>query len=340
VVANLIIGGGNVAIGGGNAAPKPVPTPVPAPATDDADAAAKAAAPPAPANALPPAAAVVSFGQRQQFTQAGVDQAEHVRKQRAIYDAEVHYFDRHLRKVLDLLEAKGLSGSTCVSFNADHGEEFMDHGGMGHGQSVYAELDHVPWILRAPWLPAGRVVTDSVMNLDLAPTLLGLCGAEIPATFQGRNLADVLASGDEVPPAPIFTERWGGGIGGFGGGGPQAAGGDDVFIGQWAVIEGSWKTVVTRSIEPNVGPDGKPLLGPDGNALPPRLKVDLGIFDLLTDMKDAHSLLETERPRAEAAAKRLETWLREMKKLNGRYASEDTTSDNAAAALRALGYAQ
>ena len=98
------------------------------------------------------------------------------------------------------------------------------------------------------------------------------------------------------------------------------------------MIEGPWKTVVTRSVEQELGADGKPLVGADGKPLPPKLKVDLEIYDLLADMKDAHSLIEAERPRAEAAAKRLETWLREMKKLNERYATEDTTNEDASAA--------
>jgi arylsulfatase A-like enzyme len=272
-----------------------------------------------------------------------LDPDAHMEKLRRIYDAEVRYLDRHLKMVLDVLDETALAARTIVSFNSDHGEEFLEHDNIGHGQSVYAELNHVPWILRAPGLvPGGRVVPDSVMNLDVAPTLLSLCGGDVPETMQGRDLSEILKEGGDVPPAPIFTERWGGGIFSFGGpGGGAFANGDLEFLGQWAVIEGRWKTVVTREAEPPRGPDGNPLLGPDGKPLPTRLKVVLEIYDLLADMKDSRSLIETERPRAEAAAKRLEVWLREMKKLNEqRFAGEDTTSENAAAALRALGYAQ
>ena len=54
-------------------------------------------------------------------------------------------------------------------------------------------------------------------------------------------------------------ERWGGGI--MGGGGPFGGGPGDFndesgeqFLGQWAVIEKNWKTIVTRSLEPARGP--------------------------------------------------------------------------------------
>jgi hypothetical protein len=160
--------------------------------------------------------------------------------------------------------------------------------------------------------------------------------------MQGRNLSEVLANGEDVPETPIFTERWGNGLAMFGSaGGALSFDGDfELFLGQWAVIEGHWKTVVTRSTEQELGPDGKPLLGADQKPVPRKLRVDLDIFDLTTDMTDSHSLIASERPRAEAAAKRLENWLREMKKLNERYSNENTTNDDAQAALRALGYAQ
>jgi arylsulfatase A-like enzyme len=346
-----------------NAKANPSPATTPTPANGPAPNGPTAATPPAPGNgaAAPnPAAAPIAGSQiagllagpargavmnaiggiREQMRGAGFDPDQHVAKARALYDAEVVYFDRHMERMVDLMKKKGLWDDLVFSFNADHGEEFLEHGGLSHGQSVYAELDHVPWILRAPGLPKGKVVTDSVMNLDVGPTLLGLCGIKAPETFQGRNLREPLSDNEECPTDPIFTERWGGGIG-FGGNFNGTTGdGDDQFVGQWAVIEGPWKTVVTREMRPQLDDAGKPKKAADGKELPPAMHVELAIFDLRKDMRDEHSLLEQERPRAEAAAQRLLVWLREMKKLNARYSNENTTNDDAAAKLRALGYAQ
>jgi len=332
---NIVIGpGGPVAVAPPAGGPAPVPAADPnAPATDGTAKTAAdptAAPPPAAPPAAPPPAPGRSNGVREMYTAAGVDADDFMRKQRAIYDAEVHYFDRHYRQLRDYFAKHGLTDRTIFSFNADHGEEFLDHGATSHGQSVYAELNHVPWILSASGLlPEGKVVSDNVANVDLGPTLLGLAGVTPPETMQGRNLAAELQAGDELPAMMIVTERWGGGM--FGGAGPTA-GGEGDYLGEWAVIEGRWKTIVRRSLEAKPGADGKPGA--------PELKLDLEIYDLHADMTDAKSLIESERPRAEAAAKRLEIWLGEMRKLAARYAGDDTSSDGALDMMRALGYAQ
>lgn len=287
--------------------------------------------PVAPPVAPPPSGRDDSSGIGARYRMAGVDPIDFFQhKTRAIYDAEVHYFDRHYKKVRDWFAAKGLTERTIWSFNADHGDEFLEHGALSHGQSVYAELNHVPWILSAPGLlPTGKVVRENVANVDLGPTLLGLAGVEVPETMQGRNLVQELKDGDELPAMMIVTERWGGGM--FGGAGPSA-GGDGEYLGEWAVIEGRWKTIVRRTLEMPPGADGKPGA--------PQLKIELEIYDLDADLSDKTSLIATERPRAEAASKRLELWLGEMKKVAARYAGEDTSSDNALEMMRALGYAQ
>jgi arylsulfatase A-like enzyme len=57
---------------------------------------------------------------------------------------------------------------------ADHGEEFREHGQMGHGQQLYNETVRVPLILLAPGYQGGRVVEENTSLIDIAPTLLDL----------------------------------------------------------------------------------------------------------------------------------------------------------------------
>ena len=58
-------------------------------------------------------------------------------------------------------------------FLSDHGEEFLEHGRMFHGQTVYGELTQTPLIVRWPaGLPKGRVVDEVVQTIDVMPTLL------------------------------------------------------------------------------------------------------------------------------------------------------------------------
>src|SRR5262245_26113914 len=82
-----------------------------------------------------------------QFADRGVDPKEHAKFGRDLYDAAIHYMDTYVGKVVDRMKQLGYWDHMVFSFNADHGEEFFDHNNSGHGQSVFAELNHVPWIL-------------------------------------------------------------------------------------------------------------------------------------------------------------------------------------------------
>jgi choline-sulfatase len=119
----------------------------------------------------------------------------------ALYDAEISYHDVHFAAVIEGLEKRGLSEDTAVVVTADHGEEFWDHGSVGHGHSVYDELLHVPLIARIPGVTEGKQqLRDAVGLVDVMPTLLDAMGQEIPAHLVGRSFLPELRGEDQ--PAP------------------------------------------------------------------------------------------------------------------------------------------
>jgi arylsulfatase A-like enzyme len=71
---------------------------------------------------------------------------------------------------------------------ADHGEEFAEHGRVFHGQQLFQETVHVPLIITGPGVPEDSVCTAPVGIFDVFPTLLGLCGLEIPGQVEGISL--------------------------------------------------------------------------------------------------------------------------------------------------------
>ncbi len=71
------------------------------------------------------------------------------------YQAELAYLDGHLARLLDGMAAR-LTGPTYVLITADHGEELGEHGGLGHGHTLYRELLHVPAVLLDLASAAGR----------------------------------------------------------------------------------------------------------------------------------------------------------------------------------------
>lgn len=93
----------------------------------------------------------------------------------ALYDGSLRYIDDQLSLLFLDLDRRGLADDTVVCIIADHGEEFLEHGRIGHGHGLFENLLHVPWILHSPGAEPQRV--DSPVSLvDLFPTLLHAAG--------------------------------------------------------------------------------------------------------------------------------------------------------------------
>jgi arylsulfatase A-like enzyme len=126
--------------------------------------------------------------------------AEHARVPEAerdrlleLYDAEIAVADDAVGALFDGLRERGVCGPCVAVVLADHGEEFEEHGGWFHGSTLYRESVAVPLLLRDfRRAPRGERRTEPVDLLDVAPTLLALAGAPVPAGMRGRDLlADV-----------------------------------------------------------------------------------------------------------------------------------------------------
>jgi arylsulfatase A-like enzyme len=86
---------------------------------------------------------------------------------------------------------------------SDHGEEFFEHGLMGHGNSLYVPSVRVPLLVVWPGrVPAGVRVPDPVSLSSLPATLLDLLGVAGP--FPGRSLTGYW-TGRPPPPAAIVS---------------------------------------------------------------------------------------------------------------------------------------
>lgn len=114
----------------------------------------------------------------------------------ALYDAEIHWVDRHVGEVLDLIAAAGLEDETIVIVLSDHGDEFFDHGSIGHRSTLHAELLHVPLIVRVPGVgQSGQRVPALARITDVAPSLLDWCGLPPLPDAQGASLRALVETG-------------------------------------------------------------------------------------------------------------------------------------------------
>lgn len=85
------------------------------------------------------------------------------------------------------LEERNRSENTVIVLTASHGEEFLDHGYVGHGWTLYDEVLHVPLIIRAPNVLQVARIDARVSSVDILPTLLNLFGVDhARADFDGE----------------------------------------------------------------------------------------------------------------------------------------------------------
>ncbi|MFW5982716.1 MAG: sulfatase [Candidatus Brocadiia bacterium] len=110
------------------------------------------------------------------------------------YDAEIHYADRHVGRLLQWFERNGLEEETVFIVTSDHGEAFGEKGLIPEHGSVYQGTAHIPMIVSGPGVASG-LCDELAGNIDIAPTVMSLFGGECPAEWQGHDLSMVLKGG-------------------------------------------------------------------------------------------------------------------------------------------------
>lgn len=121
------------------------------------------------------------------------------------YYALITGVDREVGRIREALQAQGLADNTLIFFTGDNGYALADRG-MADKWYAYEEDLRVPLIIFDPRLPGnrrGQQETNMVLNVDLAPTLLDLCGFKAPPVMQGRSLKPII---EGHPPSDWRTE--------------------------------------------------------------------------------------------------------------------------------------
>ena len=110
----------------------------------------------------------------------------------ALYDEKVQDADARLGQFLRDLEAMGLLKNTMVVVFSGGGEEFFDHGFLGHGPTLYDEIIRVPLLMKFPGRESARVIRGQVRLFDVFPTLMDLLGLPFAHPVEGVSLRPLL----------------------------------------------------------------------------------------------------------------------------------------------------
>lgn len=114
------------------------------------------------------------------------------------YDGAIRYFDDQFNLLTCKLKDEELYDDSVIFFTSDHGEEFMEHGSLDHGCTLYQEQLAVPLVIKMPeeeklgQLKKGFIA----QTIDIYPTLVEAAGYVVPEGLSGRSLFGTL---DLVP---------------------------------------------------------------------------------------------------------------------------------------------
>ena len=121
------------------------------------------------------------------------------------YDAGIRTVDDDLKNFVQFLDEQHAFDNTILILVSDHGEEFKEHGQIGHEQTLYIESLHVPLIIMSPDIKP-RVVHEGAGLADVMPTVLDLLGISAPK-MQGKSLVPLMHGSSKVlSKRPLFSE--------------------------------------------------------------------------------------------------------------------------------------
>ena len=225
-----------------------------------------------------------------------VDRFLNLELERRIYAAMLGAVDDGVGEIVGELRRHKLLDNTLLFFSSDNGATREPRAGLnqrpatagsnapfrGNKFSLFEGGVRVPAIMS--WrgtIPAGRVVDEVGVGMDLLPTVCKLAGVELPAdrTIDGRDVMPMVLARERSPHDAVFWAQ----------------------SGQTAVRRGNWKLVVNGRLGDGTGKD--------------TLQGDDAVFlcDLEKDPGETTNLRNRRPDVTRDLQTRIEHWLREVK---------------------------
>ncbi|MEZ6048190.1 MAG: sulfatase [Planctomycetaceae bacterium] len=122
------------------------------------------------------------------------------------YYASITFADAQLGRILDALDANGLSENTIILFTSDHGYHMGEHGHYKK-MTLFENAARVPLIIAGPGVTAkGQATTAPAEMVDFYPTLAELAGLEAPDFLKGVSLVPALTDINARPRDSALTQ--------------------------------------------------------------------------------------------------------------------------------------
>ena len=122
------------------------------------------------------------------------------------YYACVSFIDAQLGKILDELDRLQLMDSTLVVVLSDHGFHLGDHGNWGK-MTCFEHATRSPLYVKAPGMKTSGTPCDALVEyVDLFPTVLDLCGFDVPPYMEGASFGPLLKNPSQAWKKAAFSQ--------------------------------------------------------------------------------------------------------------------------------------
>ena len=116
--------------------------------------------------------------------------------------------DDGVKMVVDTLGGLGRLRNTYILFTSDNGFFFGEHRLIGGKFLAYEPATHLPFLIRGPGIRPESETGELASNIDIAPTILELAGAEADKSIDGRSLVPFLHDADLRTRRPLLFESF------------------------------------------------------------------------------------------------------------------------------------
>lgn len=181
----------------------------------------------------------------------------------------ITHLDAEIGRVLDALDASGLSSNTIVVFVADHGDMMGDHGLFCKAFYTFHGCTRIPFLVAVPGGSGGQACDALVSQIDLLPSILDLCSIAMPGA-DWNHTATPFERGSVMPLASFPGRSWRG-----------------LLDGSCSAIR---RHVVIENDDPTTGYQVRCLITPQHRLAVYPGTDDGELFDLLADPHELHNL--------------------------------------------------
>lgn len=135
-----------------------------------------------------------------------LEEAE-LERMRALYGGEVTLSDKWFGNLMNKMADLDLLGNTLLIVFSDHGVSIGEHGYTGKvARAIWPELTDIIFYVRHPEGKGAGETSDFYASIhDIAPTVLGQMGIELPQPMDGQDLTPILEGGKPEQERPYIT---------------------------------------------------------------------------------------------------------------------------------------